>query len=807
MEEKSTAGDAETENKHHYARLFENKYWTLALAIAIIAVNLFVRVPMLRYQGLFEPDGFFYYAVIRQAVQNNFVVSNYLNISGWPSHNFIGESPGLIYLTVVPYFFLRFAGISYYTIMRLMPVLFGVLDAIVAYYLARYLANSRVLGLLAMFFVSVSSGNIARTASLVYRGDSFISLFLILGLIFMLRALRSSGRKSRYLNAAISAFVLSLGMIVWTGYSFIIAVYMLALLLLIVYGFVKADEDLLRTNTLLTAGLLGTFLLDDAWWLLGLGRRVLLLGGANFFVFWAPILLGNLLAIYLVRNRNRIKLVDTALKRACVLLVAMLAMLVVFFTVFSSSVNSVLIATGATGSIGTTTQELQRPYYAFLFASFSFQLYLAPLALLLFVFFANKIRNNDYFKIKGVTINMNKEFLVIFSYLAVTAFLQSTAIRWNALLSIPLAIFAAYCAYAIGMLVYERTIEHRVIVAVAAIIFDILVAYIVYFNVAPIFGVGTTVMVAIAFLITAVLVVAFAYDVYAAVKSRMELVYVCTAFIAVLLLFNFYETYISAFTASQADGINTQFLQAMAWMQNNTAANATVWAIWPDGSVVEGWANRTSYMDSVGGENGQRIYYSARFLFNTSDDTQYLYSVGKPQYIVARSFWYQELGGLAVEGNITNASAYGYAMLSSLNITQNGTARFYSFTSDTYPYYKALMVLQQGNSTNKLVAYLGTVGSDQYTEIKYVMLYNTTSNAYNVLVNPDNSTANYTLLVSYAGTAVSGGVIFGPAMVNSNIFRLTFLCNYYTCPYDNANVTLTAVYINSDTRIFKVNYS
>ena len=111
--------EEETEQKREHAHRLESTPWALAIAIAILAVTVFLRVPMLRFQGLFEPDGFFYYAVIRQAVQNSFVVSNYLNISGSPLHNFIGEAPGLIYLTVVPYFFLRFVGVSYYTIMRL----------------------------------------------------------------------------------------------------------------------------------------------------------------------------------------------------------------------------------------------------------------------------------------------------------------------------------------------------------------------------------------------------------------------------------------------------------------------------------------------------------------------------------------------------------------------------------------------------------------------------------------------------------------------------------------------------------------
>ncbi len=68
-----------------------------------------------------------------------------------------GEQPGLEYLTVLPGFVLQYFGISYLTVMRFMPVLFGVLYTILAYFIAKHISNSRMLGLLAMFFVAVSA--------------------------------------------------------------------------------------------------------------------------------------------------------------------------------------------------------------------------------------------------------------------------------------------------------------------------------------------------------------------------------------------------------------------------------------------------------------------------------------------------------------------------------------------------------------------------------------------------------------------------------------------------------------------------
>jgi hypothetical protein len=61
-------------------------------------------------------------------------------------------------------------------------------------------------------------------------------------------------------------------------------------------------------------------------------------------------------------------------------------------------------------------------------------------------------------------------------------------------------------------------------------------------------------------------------------------------------------------------------------------------------------------------------------------------------------------------------------------------------------------------------------------------------------------------MVGYSGNAVNGAYILGPKLAESNLFDFTFLCNTVTCAYDNSNVTLTDVYSNSDTRIFKINY-
>ena len=173
--------DASTANGKR-AKLSISKYGYAAIALFIIVIilDIYLRTGMLKYSGFFEPDGFYHFSVIRAAVTHDFAIPRTLVLSGFPTHFEITEPLGLYFVTLFPYAILRYFGASYYTVMRLVPILFGVLDAIGAFYIVRYFAKSRVLAFLAMFFLAISSGDIARTAALVYRGDGFITSFMIL---------------------------------------------------------------------------------------------------------------------------------------------------------------------------------------------------------------------------------------------------------------------------------------------------------------------------------------------------------------------------------------------------------------------------------------------------------------------------------------------------------------------------------------------------------------------------------------------------------------------------------------------------
>ncbi|EQD37838.1 Oligosaccharyl transferase STT3 subunit, partial [mine drainage metagenome] len=87
---------------------------------------------------------------------------------------------------------------------------------------------------------------------------------------------------------------------------------------------------------------------------------------------------------------------------------------------------------------------------------------------------------------------------------------------------------------------------------------------------------------------------------------------------------------------------NYSILQAAQWMRNNTPNNATVLTLWSDGSLIEGWANRTSISDSM--MAGQDMPQFAQFLFARSGNLSYLNHAGA-QYLVIRDIYYEQYIG------------------------------------------------------------------------------------------------------------------------------------------------------------------
>lgn len=770
---------------------------SILLVLSIAIVSIYLRTTMLQFFGFYEPDGFYHFSVIRAAVNNGFQVPAVLNISGWPGHQAITESHGLYYITLIPYSILQYAGASYYTVMRLVPVFFALLDMFGAYLLSRYLSRDKMFGILVIAFVGFSMGNAARTSALIYRGDSFVSFFLMAALILLIEMFRQEGRNRKIVFAVAIGIMLALCNLIWDGASFALAIFMFAFILIVACGFVLRKEQLISDSRYLLISLV-------VWY------AIMLIAIGLVFIYEQPFTDASFIPIfialaalwgfayYLTNNIHKIPMLRTTASRFLLIAGAAIAGIVIFMLLEPGIIYNLFVANGfisAPGTFGTTIQELQPPNYQFLYTSFGLNIFASlptllmsvptyfgfqnsiwlPAAgalsvVLLFIlflpYFFMQVYDSGMF-LSGnarVRFDLNIGMIVIMAYFILTAYLQMHAIRFNALISIPLAIITAYTIYWV----------------IAA---------------------GMT----------------------AANTHTLKMVVICVTAVFMVLFFWQLLTNDNGYaqTLSQADSINPYFISSLQWLQANSANNSVVLTLWPDGSVVEGVANRTAVTDSVGSQNGSKADPFAAWILNSLPDPQFLTSriSGSPNYLLVRFPWLIETQGIYTESLITeNASLFGYLPLQQFQEgAVNSTTRQLIFRNNPgYPY--VLLNVQQSNATPsappQIYGYI-QVSATQASPFQDIGFYNEINGNYSYIPQTMyNSTNGELLLVLYSSVPkpgfylnITGVYIMGPGIGSSNMVKFLYFCNSYSCIWNNNQSTMTLVYQNPDTKIFKINYN
>lgn len=777
------------------------------LVIAILAVHY--RTTMLNLQGFYEPDGFYYFTAMRAIVNNGFQFPAVLGISGYPQHKPVAEAHGIYYLTLIPYFLLG-GSVSYYTIMRLLPVLFALLEMLTGYILSRYISKDKLFGLLVIFFIALSMGNAARTSALVYRGDSFVSLFLIIALIFFAETIKQTTSSGKLKMSVLAGLSLLLANLVWSGAPFVEAIFLLGFIILVAYAFIFRKEKLI---------------MDSKYLLLSLGLWFIAVNIARFagviplemltnFAF-IPIYLG--LAFFWAFSYYltcvRIDFSGNPLLRFSLLAALVLLGIGAFAILQPGTIYTVFVGNGfvsSQGSFGSTTQELQPPTCQFLLTSFGpnmftalpnlFMLFTSTvgwfgcpagstlgtiqsvwteiygmfgiiLLMLLFLpyLFMQVYDSGDFINGKPkIKFDLTPGMAVLIAYFIITAYLEMHVIRFNALLSIPLAMISAFTIY--WLIIAANNLK---------------LAY-------PGGKYALLILLTIALLYVAIKLVSNA---------------------------NFYSH-----ALVQADSINPQFLSAMQWLKANSPSNSVAVTLWPDGSVVEAIANRTSVMDSVGSENASKAAPFAAWLLNDSPDPQFLTTptlMGSPNYIIVRTSWLIETQGIYTEANITtNASEYGYLPLTSFSeATVNSTFKQLVLRTDPNSQYPAILInMGYSSVTNTLNSIYALLEFSQSQNVPFgqVVLYNQDNGNFTYLNESaalNKSTNGETILLQYSSVPrsgfffnVTGAFVFAPGIANSNMIKLIYLCSTTQCIWNNKKATMQQVYMNQDTRIFKITY-
>lgn len=869
----------------------------LAAFAVVIWLTLYYRLPMLSYYGFYEPDGYFHFSVVRAAVLNGFSIPHQLSISGWPpaSRASVISNFGLYWTTLIPYFFLRFAGISYYDIQRLTPVLFGLIDVIAAYFLARYLTKDKLFGILVMLLIGLNMGNAARTSALIYRGDSFVTAYAILALITTLACFRSEKRNKKIVYAIATAFFLALANLVWTGAAFVTAIYIFSFLIIIIFAFTFDKKIMVKDSSYMLLALFLWFLIVRVFIAFQWTGNVTFTN-LDFFMVFAPMAVGWYLVHYFTNKRaTQLAFVDTPRKRFMLSLSLPVIALLVIYLFIPSLFNDIFVGNGllASGNFTTTIQEQQLPNYAFLFASFNYQNFISPLSLIVIAstyysnliilfwllllavsgiyFFMQTEQTGDGF-LEGHAIprfEVNEAMIVLIAYFAITAYLQMVAIRYNSLLSVPLSILGAYTIYWLMLYVKEHRPTYNTMFAL--ILASVFLLYLTVF-INTLAGAGWDIvwyqllLYALVSIPLSVFIASIVYQIFTVYQKGLvpaSLALFCLSIVVseyflaqnglaaqlgtffamvpaaaalFLALKRFSNTKLDQYLAyvlilffilvmlqtdvnytaglAPADQVTPNFIQALAWLKNNSASNSVVLTLWPDGSVVEGVANRTSVTDSVGSQYAYKADPFAAWLYNSSPDPGFLLRnlSGKPDYLLVRSTWMLETGGIFTESEINvSANYYGYNPFTSINEHVNQTTQLYQFFSSSG--LEAETVISNSSGTQTVASYLRLPNGIQPFE--YVDFYNVNSGQFSIIKQTAfNTTNNDTLLIAYSSVHapnlyvnISAAYMFNTGLANSNMIKFLFQCGAQACIWDNSVADLQLVYVNPDTKIFAIAYN
>ncbi|WXG46109.1 MAG: STT3 domain-containing protein [Candidatus Atabeyarchaeum deiterrae] len=205
--------------------------------IIIFVIALLIRLsPVFLYEPLLkEFDPFYFMRNVDYIVNNGFPAwFSWRDYSAWYpfGRDVPGTTyPGMVFTAVILHYFVNAIGIhvSTFAVCYYMPVVFGALTPIVVYFLAKELFDSRA-GVLAAFFIAVSPAIIQRQVAGFFDNEPFGIFVMLVTFYFFVRSLKRGSVPS-----AIAAG-LSLGFICisWGTYVYVIDIFTLFAFLMLI---------------------------------------------------------------------------------------------------------------------------------------------------------------------------------------------------------------------------------------------------------------------------------------------------------------------------------------------------------------------------------------------------------------------------------------------------------------------------------------------------------------------------------------------------------------------------------------------
>ncbi len=202
-------------------QVWDNKK-IIVLLIVLFLFAMAIRSNIVRYEGnyLFEPDAYYHARLVQEIVQQGFVSPIDPNVYYQVPGGVAAQSPSLYhYISAFLYTIISF-GIYNKELLafsvQFFPIIFGALIAIGMYFLGKEIFNNKKIGLITAFLTAVTPAFVYRTMAGAQGDNSLGFLWMVIGFLFFIRAIKSKElEKTELINSVIAGIFFALMVFTW----------------------------------------------------------------------------------------------------------------------------------------------------------------------------------------------------------------------------------------------------------------------------------------------------------------------------------------------------------------------------------------------------------------------------------------------------------------------------------------------------------------------------------------------------------------------------------------------------------------
>ena len=222
-------------------KVWENRKMIFIL-IVLFLFAMSIRSNIVRYEGnyLFEPDAYYHARLIEELAEQGYINEIDPNVYYAEEGGRPHQPPSLYhYINVWIYNIISLGQYSKEGLaasVQFLPIIFGALISIGMYFLGRDVFKSKKLGIIAGFLTAITPAFAYRTMAGAQGDNSLGFLWMVIGFVFLIRALQSDKlEKTDLVNSAIAGIFFALMVFTWRMNLLIPVVLIPSLFVILLY--------------------------------------------------------------------------------------------------------------------------------------------------------------------------------------------------------------------------------------------------------------------------------------------------------------------------------------------------------------------------------------------------------------------------------------------------------------------------------------------------------------------------------------------------------------------------------------------